>query len=62
MVDPELIEQLDALAEKYKQRWGKEVDCFAMPSNMSQEKLLLILQRIVDTGESVLVGWEHIYN
>ena len=29
---------------------------------VSQEKLVFILERIVDTGESILVGWDKIYN
>lgn len=60
MFDPDVLKRINELSREYERRWGKQVDYMASPSNLSQEKLLLILQRIVDTGESILVGLEHI--
>jgi len=49
------------LLQQYKYNWGKGVSMQCFPSDISQEKLITILERIVDTGESVLVGWNKIY-
>lgn len=61
MINPNTLEQLNELCELYKQRWIKEVDYTILPHSISHEKLLIILKRIVDTGESILVGYNEIY-
>ena len=48
------IKELESL---YELRWGKSVDYLALPKGVSQENLCLVLERIVNTGESVIVGW-----
>ena len=55
------MEKVEELLEKYKFNWGKEVDLNCMPSGISQEKFIVVLERIVETGESVLVGWNKCY-
>lgn len=61
MFNPDTLEQLNNLCKLYKHRWGKEVDSTILPHSISQEKLLIILERIVDTGESILVGYNKIF-
>ncbi|MCM1124960.1 MAG: hypothetical protein NC429_00675 [Lachnospiraceae bacterium] len=60
MINPNTLKQLNELCEIYKQRWSREVDYTVLPRSISQEKLLIILKRIVDTGESILVGYNKI--
>lgn len=61
MINPDTLEQLNSLCELYKHRWGREVDYTVLPRPITQEKLLIILERIVDTGESILVGENKIF-
>lgn len=62
MINDEAIKQIKLLELKYEHNWGKKVDYTILPRGVSQEKLVVILERIVDTGESILVGWNKIYN
>lgn len=57
MINEEALNKIDELSKLYKFNWGKEVDRVGMPLGMSQEKLVIVLERIVETGESILVGW-----
>ncbi len=57
MVNQNVLEKTDALLQKYKERWGRDVCLNYLPPEMTQEKLVVVLERIVETGESVLVGW-----
>lgn len=61
MYNPQTLKELNELCELYKYRWGKEVDYTILPKGISQEKLVVILQRIVDTGESILVGYDKVF-
>ena len=61
MINQEALEKVEELLEKYKFNWGKEVNLNCMPSGISQEKFIVVLERIVETGESVLVGWNKCY-
>lgn len=58
VVNQEALEQIEELLQKYKYNWGKEVELNNSIPNMSQEQLVAVLERIVETGESVLVGWD----
>lgn len=57
MINEEALNKIDELSKLYKFNWGKEVDRVGMPLGMSQEKLVIVIERIVETGESILVGW-----
>ena len=61
MVGQESLDKIEELLEKYKYNWGRKVDLNCMPFGISQEKLIVVLERIVETGESVLVGWNKCY-
>ena len=61
MIDQEILKKVEELLEKYKYNWGREVDLNCMPSGISQEKFIVVLERIVETGESILVGWNKCY-
>lgn len=56
--DGEYLQKVSKLCSLYYSRWGKEVDLIALPSGIN---ILLTLERIVDTGESPIVGWQKIY-
>lgn len=60
MIDTEIMQESIKLGELYESRWGKEVDFVGMPSSLGQHKLLLIMRLIVDTGDSILVGYQKI--
>ena len=62
MFDWETLDRTEKLAQKYKENWGKDVDLTALPTIMTQEDLAKVLERIVETGESVLVGFDKIRN
>ena len=62
MINEEAIKQIELLALEYERNWGKKVDYTILPRGISQEQLAIILERIVDTGESILVCWNKIYN
>lgn len=60
MINEEALQKIEQLNLQYEKNWGKKVDYSILPPNISQEKLVLILGRIVETGESILVGWANI--
>ena len=62
MFNPKTLEKIEILERKYKENWGKDVALTALPSIITQEDLAEVLERIVETGESVLVGFEKIRN
>lgn len=56
----EVLKQIKILEEQYEYNWGKKVDYIILPKGMTQEILALTLERIVETGESLLVGYNKI--
>ncbi len=60
MIDVAMMKESIKLGQLYESRWGKEVDFVGMPSFLGQHKLLLVMRLIVDTGDSVLVGYQKI--
>lgn len=60
MINKDALIEIEKLEELYKLRWNKEVDYSLLPHSVTQEQLCLILRRIVDTGESCLVGYNKI--
>ena len=41
---------------QYEYNWGKKIEINQIPQNITQEELVVVLERIVETGESVIVG------
>lgn len=62
MLNKEALEKIRILEQKYKETWGINVDYTIIPPGMTQDKLVEILERIVDTGESITVGFSKIKN
>ena len=60
MINIETLQEIHRLSVLYENRWGKEVDYIGMPSNCSQEMLLMSLRVVVNTGESVLIGMKKV--
>ena len=56
-IDEETVQKIKQLELQYERNWGKKVDYSILPPRITQEKLVTVLERIVETGESVLVGW-----
>ena len=47
----------------YKKIWKymeKKIDYTILPKGITQEKMIKVLKRIIDTGESVMVGFNNI--
>lgn len=61
VVDQEALEKIEELIQKYKYNWGKEPDLNCRPPGMTQEKFVVVLEYIVETGESVLAGWNQCF-
>lgn len=62
MIDIETTQKIKILENRYKKNWGKEVDYTIVPKGMTQEDLILVLEVISETGESILCGYEKIKN
>ena len=60
MMNQEALNQIKVLEQKYLENWGKEVDYTVLPVGLTQENLIKVLERIVETGESILVGFNKI--
>lgn len=58
MVNEKALERIRVLEKKYKEKWGKDVDYTILPKGITQEVLATILERITETGESILTGYE----
>lgn len=58
MINEKAMRQIEELSTLYEQRWGKSPDFMIRPPKCSQEMLVQILALIVDTGDSILIGWE----
>ena len=58
MVNEKALERIRVLEKKYKENWGKDVDYSILPKGITQEMLITILERITETGESILTGYE----
>lgn len=55
--DGKYLQEVSKLRDLYYSCWGKEVDMLALPSGID---IVKTLERIVDTGESPIVGWRKI--
>lgn len=62
MINEDALKKIEQLEKTYENNWGRKIDYTILPAGLSQEKLVQVLERIVDTGESVLVGWNRISN
>lgn len=60
MINEKALKRIRTAEQRYKENWGKDVDYTAIPTVISQEILADILERIMDTGESVIVGYNKI--
>ena len=62
MINTDATRRIEQLESEYEDKWGKKVDYIIIPQGITQEKLVAVLERIVDTGESILVGWNKTNN
>lgn len=58
MVNKKAFERIRVLEKKYKENWGKDVYYTILPKGITQEMLVTIFERITETGESILTGYE----
>lgn len=61
MISQEALTKIVELNKQYKANWIKEVDYSIVPKGCSQEKLVEVLERIVNTGESLWVGYTKLF-
>ena len=57
MTNQQAVERAEALMREYERRWGKKVVLDILPPGMTQEKFAAVMEYIVETGDSLLVGW-----
>lgn len=62
MIDEESVKKAEELMRKYERNWGKKVDSNCVPWGMTQEDLVVVMERIVETGKSVLVGFNKCFD
>ena len=55
------LKKIDELSKRYKETWGKEVDCSIFPSGISQEKLVKCLELMIDDNLSLLVAYNKLF-
>lgn len=60
MINNEAMRKIEELNSMYEINWGKKVDYTILPKGITQEKMVKVLTRIVDTGESILVAYNKI--
>ena len=51
------LEKIEELSKIYEYNWGKKIELNDIPKGLTQEKYIVVLERIIETGESVLVGY-----
>ena len=61
MIDDSALKRMEELMDFYEINWGKKVEINHFPPNMTQEKAVKVLERIVETGESFLVGYNKVF-
>ena len=61
MIDGKAAKRITELEAEYQRKWGREPDYFAMPSYMTQEQLAAVLERIVETDESIITAWSALF-
>ena len=62
MINQQAVERAEALMREYERRWGKKVVLDVCPPGMTQEKFAAVMELIVETGDSVLVGWNKCFH
>ena len=58
MVEQDALNRIEELERAYEKNWGRRVDDTIIPPRMSQADLAVVMERIVNTGESILIGYE----
>lgn len=56
----ERFDRIEELLNLYEYNWGQKLKYYSFPAGMTQETMILTLERIVETGESLLVGFNKI--
>lgn len=51
------LEKIEEFSKIYEYNWGKKIELNDIPKGLTQEKYIVVLERIIETGESVLVGY-----
>ena len=62
MIDDSALERMQKLMDYYEINWGRKVEMTPFPRNHTQEKAVKVLERIVETGESFIVGYNKLFN
>lgn len=60
MINIEVMKEITELCTKYEKRWNKPVDFVGLPYALYQERFLLIMRYILNTGDSILVGYQKV--
>ena len=55
------LKKINELTKKYKETWGKEVDCSILPRGISQDCLVKCLELMIDNNLSLLVAYNQLF-
>ncbi len=62
MINDSVFKKIEILEKEYEKTWGKKVNYTIIPKGMTQEKLVKVLELMVETGDSILVAYSKYKN
>ena len=58
MINQEALNRIEELMRQYEYNWGMKPSLDCLPRGLTQGKMVVVMERIVETGESLLVGYD----
>ena len=59
--DEATLKKMDELCKKYRETWGKEVDCAIMPNGITQERFVKCLELMIADNLSLIVAYTKLF-
>lgn len=61
MYNKDILNKIYELNEIYEYTWGQRVDNTVIPTGMTQERLVKVLELMIETNDSMLVAYNKLY-